>query len=155
MRKNGFTLIEVMVVIIMIGILAAVAVPIYTGYTNKARANEGIVALGAIKTYLLEYKLSQGVWPTENPTIITDKFKELYYFDKSNITIFGGGEGNRIAIRLEPSSKFGISSNLSEPWLQLDITFENADRTNSGWSGDIMDEYADYLPPCSEPLGSS
>lgn len=48
MNKNGFTLVELMVVIVIIGILAAVAIPRMTQATHRARANEGATVLAAI-----------------------------------------------------------------------------------------------------------
>ena len=47
---KGFTMVELMVVIIIVGILAAIAVPLYTGYVERARVTEGTSIMGAIIT---------------------------------------------------------------------------------------------------------
>lgn len=49
-KQNGFTLIELMIVIAIVGILAAVAVPMYGKYTDKARFSEVIAAADPVKT---------------------------------------------------------------------------------------------------------
>ena len=48
--QQGFTLIELMIVVAIIGILAAVAIPAYGDYTAKAQASEGTTLLGGLKT---------------------------------------------------------------------------------------------------------
>lgn len=68
MRKNsGFSLVELMIVIVIIGVLAAVAVPIYNNNVTKAKMSEADAALGSIRTQLRVYYGENGNYPTVNP----------------------------------------------------------------------------------------
>lgn len=64
--QQGFTLIELMIVVAIIGILAAVAIPSYQDYTKRAHVSEGFGLAGAAKTAVAEYYASEGVYPTTN-----------------------------------------------------------------------------------------
>tara|TARA_R110002095_G_scaffold9359_5_gene14737 strand:+ start:42742 stop:43158 length:417 start_codon:yes stop_codon:yes gene_type:complete len=66
--QQGFTLIELMIVVAIIGILAAVAIPSYQDYTKRAHVSEGFGLAGAAKTSISEYYASEGTWPTDNAT---------------------------------------------------------------------------------------
>ncbi len=59
-KINGFTLIELMIVVAIIGILAAVAIPAYQDYTAKAQVSEGLTILGGLKTPTVE-QMSQSI----------------------------------------------------------------------------------------------
>ena len=145
-RKNalGFTLIEVMVVIIMVGILAAIAVPIYTNYVHRARVSEAISTLGAVKTYLMERRNATGSWPTE--TEMKNEFRQfsdLYYFNTPTLNPSGGGTGNTVTVTITPTQYFDAPSGYTGN-LQLIIDWSNSN--NSGWAGDIRDDWASHLP---------
>jgi type IV pilus assembly protein PilA len=65
-KQQGFTLIELMIVVAVIGILASMAIPAYQDYTIRAQVAEGIVLAGGAKVALVEYFLDNGDWPNNN-----------------------------------------------------------------------------------------
>jgi type IV pilus assembly protein PilE len=62
--KSGFTMIELMVVVIIVAVLAAVAVPLYTSYIKNSRKSEATARLGAILTAAKSYYQENNGWPT-------------------------------------------------------------------------------------------
>jgi len=64
--NKGFTLIELMIVVAIIGILAAVAIPAYSDYTTRAQVTEGLNLASAAKTAVSESYTSNGAWPADN-----------------------------------------------------------------------------------------
>ncbi|MBF0127130.1 MAG: pilin [Magnetococcales bacterium] len=65
MRKQaGFTLIELMIVIAIIGVLAAVAIPAYQDYIARAQASEGVSLMAGLKTAVSEAYQDSGTMPT-------------------------------------------------------------------------------------------
>ena len=64
--QKGFTLIELMIVIAIIGILAVIALPAYQDYTARAQVSEAISLMEGQKSAIVEYYADKGDWPKDN-----------------------------------------------------------------------------------------
>lgn len=71
MGKKGFTLTEVMLTVVIIGILAAVAIPSYTGYVTRTRRSEAVSALQAVALYEEKARAESGSYVSEAVLIAT------------------------------------------------------------------------------------
>ena len=65
-KQQGFTLIELMIVVAIIGILAAIAIPAYQDYTIRAQVSEGLNLSGGAKAAVTEYFQDRGTMPSTN-----------------------------------------------------------------------------------------
>ena len=68
-HQQGFTLIELMIVVAIIGILAAIAIPAYQDFTTRARVSEALALTSAAKAGIAEYRQSNGRWPGDATSI--------------------------------------------------------------------------------------
>mgnify|MGYP001597344344 FL=1 len=68
--QKGFTLIELMIVIAIIGILAAIALPAYQDYTVRSQVSEGLSLSAGLKTSVADYYSAKGTWPVDNAAAV-------------------------------------------------------------------------------------
>ncbi|EPI1413284.1 pilin, partial [Neisseria gonorrhoeae] len=110
--QKGFTLIELMIVIAIVGILAAVALPAYQDYTARAQVSEAILLAEGQKSAVTEYYLNHGIWPKDNtsagvanPTEIKGKYVQ-------SVTVTNGV----VTAQMKPS---GVNNEIKDKKLSL------------------------------------
>nr|WP_101146023.1 pilin [Neisseria meningitidis] len=136
--QKGFTLIELMIVIAIVGILAAVALPAYQDYTARAQVSEAILLAEGQKSAVTEYYLNHGIWPGDNnsagvatSTDIKGKYVQKVEVAKGVITAEMKSSGVNNEIKGKKLSLWAKRQNGSVKWFCGQPVTRNANNNDT------------------------
>jgi len=123
LRQKGFTLVELMVVVIIVGILASVAVPIYRANIKKAMASEGAALLGSVLTAQRIYFAEHNTYTTDGNSLGVDTIGNKYF---TNYSISSADANGFIASTTGTGGASGVT---------VTMTYTNAAGATISYSG--------------------
>jgi type IV pilus assembly protein PilA len=142
MDQKGFTLIELMIIVAIIAILAAIAIPAYNDFTARSKVSEGISLASTAQLAITEYYMTYGAWPQDNgqagmngPLEIQGKYIE-------SVTV----AQNQVLVLFKPDAGLGLAG--------YTLLFTATDAKGAiHWDCSSADIEPQFLPPnCRDAL---
>ncbi|MDX1405456.1 MAG: pilin [Woeseiaceae bacterium] len=100
--QQGYTLVELMIVVSIIGVLGSIAIPAYQDYTIRAQVAEGIALSSGTRAAMVDYFMDAGDWPQNNEkahianqTDITGKYVHKMLIKNNTIEVQFGGDAHQ------------------------------------------------------------
>jgi type IV pilus assembly protein PilA len=149
--RGGFTLIELMIVVAIIGVLAAIAIPAYKDYVNRAKMSEVVVAFDAVSQGAAEYHAALGYFPDQSYGAVNlADFSNEY----ANITLNDQSDANfNIGIRADFTANLNLKTMITGPpgdygHLTMYVTYDTNTGYGKSWaiSEPATDIDAVYIP---------
>jgi len=142
--QQGFTLIELMIVVAIIGILAAIAIPAYQDYTIRAQVSEGLNLSAGAKAAVSEFYMDRGAFPADNTAAGISAANAITGNYVDNVLVGNG----LITVRYESTGNFKANALIDGDTLLLSPT------TSAGsvlWTCRSADLQAKWLPSSCRP----
>jgi type IV pilus assembly protein PilA len=136
-NKKGFTLIELMIVVAIVGILAAIAIPAYLDYTVKTKISEVTVAMDAIAQSASEYHAARGAFPASSYNV-----SDLAAVAQNYVSAWAYNQTSNDICTLQ-ATLANLATGVNGCTLIMTVTYSTGTGYDKGYSGTLG---ARYMP---------